>query len=311
MRIVDSATAQPLSGALVSLLDRTGVVIAEGLTSENGFRAFPAPPGRYRVRVRRIGYRPFESAIDDLSDSRMAVVRVESEPVVLSTIVISARTSCRSVESSASHALATVWGEATKALEASRLTLADLQGIGRAWTYNKTRGPSGARDSSDTTYFTVRDSRPFRARDADALAMHGYVDGDATHGWSYFGPDEAVLLSQSFARTHCFRLERDRGQPGMIGVSFEPVPGRERADVAGVAWLDESTNELKRIVFRFVNAGLISAYGGGGETHFTRLSSGAWLVSFWFLRVPLLVEVDGRAHRAGFQEDGGGVLHPH
>ncbi len=311
VRIVDSATAKPLAGALVALVDRTGGTIAEGLTSENGFRAFKAPPGRYRVRVRRIGYRPFQAALADFSESQIGVVRVESEPVVLSTIVISARASCRSVESSASHALGTVWGEATKALEASRLTLADLRGIGRAWTYSKTRGPPGARDRSDTTFFTVRDSRPFRARDADALAAHGYVDGDAQHGWSYFGPDEAVLLSPSFARTHCFRLERDRRQPGMIGVAFEPVPGREQADVAGVVWLDESTNELKRIVFKFVNAGLISAYGGEGETHFTRLSSGAWLVSSWFLRVPLLVEVKGQTNRVGFQENGGGVLDPH
>ncbi|CAN5685995.1 hypothetical protein BH23GEM1_BH23GEM1_10550 [soil metagenome] len=310
LRVVDSTTMLPLNGALVALLDRQGAVVAEALSSAAGFPAFTAPAGSYRVRVRRIGYRPYVSDMVELSGRRALTIVVQSEPVVLSTIVISARTSCRSLGSARSQALATVWGEATKALEASRLTLADLEGIGRAWTYTKTVGVGDEEDRSDTTYFTVVNQRPFGAIDPDVLASGGYVVGNAEAGWSYYGADETVLLSPSFARTHCFRLVRERGQPGLIGVSFEPVRGRKTADIAGIVWLDQATSELRRMVFRYVNAGLISEHGGGGETHFLHLPSGAWLISSWRLRAPVLEYRIRGIRPIGFQENGGGLLHP-
>lgn len=300
----------PLNGALIALLDGRGAVVAEALSSAAGFRAFPSPPGRYRVRVRRIGFRPYVSAVVELSGLRALTVVVQSEPVVLSTIVISARTSCRSLGSARSQALATVWGEATKALEASRLTLVDLRGVGRAWTYTKTVSAGDEGDRSDTTHFMVVNQRPFGALDPDTLANGGYVTGNAESGWSYYGADETVLLSPSFARTHCFRLVRERGEPGLIGVSFEPVLGRRTADITGIVWLDQATSELRRIVFRYVNAGLISEHGGGGETHFVRLQSGAWLISAWRLRVPILEDGIRGIHPIGFQENGGGLLQP-
>ena len=103
---------------------------------------------------------------------------------------------------------------------------------------------------------------------------------------------------------------RERDQPGLIGVSFEPVRGRKIADIAGVVWLDQRTSELRRIVFRYVNAGFISRYGGGGETNFRRLPSGAWLISSWHLRSPNLVLQRGMIRRVGFKENGGGLLRP-
>lgn len=311
IRVVDSATTAALSGALVALVDERGAVTVEGLTSGDGYRTFFVPAGRYRVRVRRVGFRPYVSEPLELASARAITVAVQSQPVVLSTIVISARSSCRSLGSRTSQALATVWGEATKALEASQLTLSDLQGIGRVWTYVKTVGGSSTSARTDTAYFTVRDARPFGAVNPDTLASEGYVVGDATTGWSYFGPDETVLLSSSFARTHCFRLVREGAAPGMIGVAFEPVRGRTMPDIAGVVWLDERTSELRRIVFRYVNAGLISRYGGGGETNFRRLPSGAWLISAWHLRAPNLAMQGGTIRSVGFQENGGGVLQPH
>jgi hypothetical protein len=310
IRVVDSTTAMPLGGALVALLDARGAVVAEALTSENGFRTFFAPAGPYRIRVRRIGFRPSLSGRVDLSPARVLTVAVQSEPVVLSTIVISARTSCRSLRAETSQALATVWGEVTKALEASRLTVGDLRGIGRGWTYIRTTGSSTVRDTSDTTFFTLSNQRPFAAIDPDTLAGAGYAIGDPLSGWSYFGPDETVLLSPSFARTHCFRLVRELAEPGLIGVAFESVRGRSTPDIAGVVWIDQRTSELRRIVFRYVNAGFISQYGGGGETRFVRLPSGAWLISSWHLRVPRPEMRRYRVARDGFQENGGGLLRP-
>lgn len=310
VRVVDSMSVRPIGGALVALLNSTGQVVAEGISSENGYRTFFVAPARYRVRVRRIGFRPFVSATLDLSVSRVLTISVESQPVMLSTIVISSRTSCRSLSSAATQELGTVWGEATKALEASKLTVADLMGVGRAWTYSSRVSVTGAPVDADTAYFTVTNSRPFAALNPESLARGGYVLGDASSGWQYFGPDETVLLSPSFARTHCFRLVRDRDNPGLIGVAFEPVRRRRTSDIAGVAWLDERTSELRRIVFRFVNAGLISQHGGGGSTNFARLPSGAWIISSWHLKAPILVTRGKVIQPDGFVWNGGGVLQP-
>lgn len=275
--------------------------------------AATVPAGAQGIQIRVVDSAtaaPYVSQTLDLSQARTLTLTVQSEPVVLSTIIISARTSCRSLGSETSQALGTVWGEVTKALEASRLTVADLQGIGRGWTYTRTAGSSVARDTTDTTFFTLSDQRPFAAIDPDSLAEAGYVIGDPMSGWSYFGPDETVLLSPSFARTHCFRLVRERGQPGLIGVSFEPVRGRRIADISGVVWIDQRTSELRRIVFRYVNAGFISRYRGNGETRFVRLPSDAWLISSGHLRVPRLEMRRYRIAPDGFQENGGGLLRP-
>lgn len=310
VRVVDSLTVAPIGGALVALLNAAGQVVAEGISSENGYRTFFVAPDRYRVRVRRVGFRPFLSATLDLPISRVLTVPVQSQPVVLSTIVISSRTSCRSLSSAATQELGTVWGEATKALEASRLTVADLIGVGRAWKYSSRLSAAGAPLRADTAHFTVTDARPFVAMNPESLARGGYVLGDASSGWQYFGPDETVLLSPSFARTHCFRLVRDRDNPGLIGVGFEPARGRKIPDIVGVAWLDERTSELRRIVFRYVNAGLVSRYGGGGSTNFVRLPSGAWIISSWHLKAPILVTRRGVIQPDGFVWNGGGVLQP-
>lgn len=228
---------------------------------------------------------------------------------MLSAVVISARSQCGPVTSDAGG-LGTVWDEVAKALQASRLTLDDLQGIGGAWKYRKTTGPAGEIVASDTTYFSIANQRPFGAISPARLAAVGYVEGDETSGWSYYGPDESVLLSPEFAATHCFRLERDRAEPGLIGISFGPIPSRRVPDIAGVAWVNQQTSELQRITFRYVNAGLLSRFGGGGETRFQRLPSGAWVVNAWHLRAPITAKVGQVARSLGFQENGGGILSP-
>ena len=43
----------------------------------------------------------------------------------------------------------------------------------------------------------------------------------------YWAPDAAVLLSDEFLDTHCFHVTRnERRAPGLIGLAFQPVRGR-------------------------------------------------------------------------------------
>jgi hypothetical protein len=315
---VETADGAPLSGALVALLTATDSVVTEALTSEDGSRMLLAPSGSYTIRVRIIGLRPYVSSISLPHDGEL-LLRINPEPVVLSTVVVTARSGCARPDHTAA-ALSTVWEEAAKALRASQLTVRDLQGVASAFTYRRSlRRKGGAVVRADTTILMIRSERPFGARDPAELAAEGYVLGDETAGWRYFAPDETILLSKEFLATHCFAVLRDRRRPEQVGVSFEPVSGRDIPEIAGVAWLDEKTSELREIVFRFVNGGTATQFEVDGFTRFRRMPSGAWLIEEWRVTMPQLtlkstthqdVILSGRRPLvvAGYVEEGGGIV---
>jgi hypothetical protein len=266
--------------------------------------------GSYRVRVRRIGFRPFVSGAVTVPSSSPFILNVASDRVMLAAVVVNARTPCGRINPDA-ETLSLVWEEISKALKASQITLADVSNLGVSKTYQRRLGPTGAVLSADTSMRVARLARPFAAIDPASLVKDGYVRGNPVDGWIYFGPDEAVLLSAGFAETHCFRIVRDRDRPREIGLSFEPVRGRKVPDIAGVAWIDDATSELRRIDFRYLNAEPLTRFEAGGFTQFRRMPSGAWLVSEWMLRVPLIAQETGPWRRyvvSGYHENGGLVV---
>jgi hypothetical protein len=308
---LQSAGGRPVEGALVALLDARDSVVAEGLSTEGGTRVLRAPAGTYRVRARRIGFLPFISTPVVLPHPDGLQLVVETPSVVLNSIVITAKSTCRQNDP-AEQSLGVVWDEIDKALRASQLTVKDLVGFGRGRLVRSELGPDGSVMSSDTMVFAVT-GRPFGAISPDTLALNGYVLGDEVNGWQYFAPDEAVLLSERFAATHCFRLVREAKRPGEIGVSFEPVPRRKVADIVGVIWVDERTAELREVVFRFVNAGVLTRFNPGGFTRFLRAPSGAWIVDEWRMRFPRLAVrrfqlLPPQYSVVGYTEQGGGIL---
>jgi hypothetical protein len=304
----------PVSGALVALLNARDSVVAEGLSTEAGARVLRTSPGVYRVRVRRIGYLPFVSSAVSLPRASELALSVESAHVVLERIVVNSKSQCARNDPN-TEALSTVWDEIAKALRSSQLTVEDLSGIGRARVYRKEVDNDGTVISADTSVFSITDRRPFGAIDPVTLAGEGYVVGDGDKGWNYFAPDETVLLSDQFAATHCFWLVRQPDRPGQIGVSFEPIPRRKLADITGVLWVDQATAQLREVVFRFVNAGVMSQFDAGGFTRFRRMPSGTWIVDEWKLSVPRLEVRQVPRFRPqyiaiGYLDNGGGILAP-
>jgi hypothetical protein len=281
-------------------------VLSETVAREDGTSLLRAPPGSYRVRVRRIGYLPFLSEPVSVPGSGEIVLLVESPRVVLQTIVVTSKSGCVSIDRD-ERALGVLWDEIAKALRTSQLTPQDFAGIARSFVYRRKLSRSGIVLSSDTVFYPVRNRKPFRMRDPKLLAAQGYVFGDERLGWTYYGPDETVLLSEQFAGTHCFRVVRERGRSGQIGIEFKPVKGRELPDITGVLWVDEKSAELRELIFRFVNAGLLGRFKAGGFTRFRRVPSGGWIVDDWALRGPLLRQVQGMVTIEGYVEDGGGI----
>ena len=309
---LQSAAGSSLAGVLVALLDTRDSVIAEGLSNDAGWRVLRAPAGTYRVRARRIGYLPYISPPVVLPRRDELFLVVETPNVILNTIVVTGKTECRRTDP-ASHSLGAVWDEIDKALRASQLTIQDLAGLGHGRVYKKELDVNGRVRTSDTTLFPITNARPFGTPDPEALAEKGYVSGNIAFGWEYFAPDELALLSESFARTHCFRLVRDRSRRGQIGVAFEPIPRRSTPDIQGVLWVDERTAELREMSFNYVNAGPFSQFNARGFTRFLRLPSGAWLVDEWWLRAPRLT-MQTSPYSApqflvvGWFENGGAIL---
>ncbi len=315
---VEGSPGVALPGALVALLGASDNVVAEGVAGLDGRRTLAAPGGSYRVRVRRIGYRPFISGGVTLPHPDELVLQVETQRVVLSTMVVSASFRCGAIDPNA-QTLSAVWDEIAKALSASRLTTTDLAGIAFSRIYRMETDRFGKVTATDSSLQRVGANPPFGAVDAVVLAEKGYVIGDEASGWDHFGPDEVVLLSDQFAATHCFRLVRDAAHAGQIGVAFEPVPRRTVSDIKGVLWVDEGSSELRQIDFHYVNAGIFDRFNGGGFTHFRRMPSGAWIVDEWKLRMPRLQRFLGTGSLAdtgprivviGYIETGGGIIAP-
>lgn len=307
---VEAAPGQPVAGALVGLMDQSGRLVTEGISSTTGVRVLRAPQGDYRVRVRRIGFTPYVSASARIPRAGDLVLRIESQPVALKSVVVVAGTPCQRIDRDL-ETVAVVWEEIAKALSTSRLTNADLAGVAQTRKYRRLVTEGGTVISADTTFGEISNKIPFGAIDPVILASKGYVQGDINTGWDYFGPDETVLLSSEFASTHCFRLLREKERTGRIGLAFKPVPGRKIADIAGVLWVDEATSELREMIFEFVNAGVIDQFEAGGFTRFRRMPSGAWLVDEWQLRMPRLeIRRDQQSQlvAVAYMENGGGIV---
>jgi hypothetical protein len=138
---------------------------------------------------------------------------------------------------------------------------------------------------------------------------------------TFGAPDAALLLTDDFARTHCFRAV-----PGpnadVVGLAFEPIPRRRLSDVRGTLWVNRQTSELQYLEYVYTNLPPeFSDLGLRGRLDFRHLPTGAWIVSAWWIRMPRMEmssmplsrrDLSGaqqrlETHPVGYVEDGGRV----
>jgi hypothetical protein len=317
-------TGRPLEGAMVLLMNAAGTRVNGVLSAANGWFRLPVPaPGKYRLRIQRIGYADTDSDLFDVAAGATVEKRVTAsiKPVQLASIDVSGGRRCQ-VRPADGVATATVWDEARKALAAATWTT-DREMYQFSWMkYSRDLDASGRRvlkeQRSFDRHFT---SQTFVALDPNELAAHGFVQlvgGGSIETkpgaeWQYYAPDATVMLSDPFLDTHCFRLERKEVDGvRLIGLAFEPIAGRSLPDVAGTIWLEQANARLRSLEFRYVNLlrGL-AEQDGRGEINFMELPNGTWIVKDWFIRMPRLAEERDNAGRTrrfvvkGYQDDGG------
>jgi hypothetical protein len=298
--VTERGSAAPLPGVVVSLEsmapDATPISV---LTDQHGAYAIRGPAGSYRVTAKRIGVQRYFSDTFQLGPGETRQLEIVMEAVVfeLPAVRIVESNLCITRGEDRQRVLG-LWDEARAALTATALSRRDRLFDGSITRYKRTLDPRTLRvleDSWGELSGTLEGT--FNSPDGETLSRTGYWRQQGTDAL-YWAPDGDVLLSRAFQRDHCFGVAASRSdRAGLAGLSFGPAPGRTIAEVQGVLWMDERTFALQLAEFTYT--GLPEAQfvdRAGGELRFSRLASGAWVISRWFLRMPEFVaQTDTRA----------------
>jgi hypothetical protein len=252
------ATGAPLAYSTIAI-DSLG---REKFTDQNGtFRFFAVPPGKYRVRVRQLGYIPV--------DTTMRLSAANAEPVfymvkVASTLadvqVTAPVRRCIVPEENGfvgDDDLTTVLGEARKNAERERL-------LRRTYPFEyKLAQAHDTYDLQDRTHRIIYDTMTFRSDDDWRYRKGRVVSGDFS---KLFGdvrvmrlPTLTDLADVRFLTAHCFKYAgmSDEDSIPTHRIDFEPTPDIKAPDVEGSIFIDSATYLIRRAEFRLTKGGSI------------------------------------------------------
>ena len=261
------------------------------LTSERGdYELRLLVPGHYEIRVLRIGFRPTLVPAFDIAagEARNLPITLNGEAIVLSTIKVAGKSVCK-VQKDSGEVVAHLWEEARKAITATQLSSATSKQQVRWKVYDRLTDLSNQKVLSESNSSQSANAmKAFVSTSPDSLARFGYVSEEAT-GTVYHAPDADALISDQFASLHCFRVELpSKAHADWIGIGFKPAKDRDAiTDIAGTLWLDRTSSELRLLEYQYTNLPDDSSHHqAGGNVEFLRLSTGAWLVGRWQIRMP-------------------------
>lgn len=286
--VVADDTGEPVAGAMVLLADTLGLSRGSSLADSLGRFAITArTPGRYTLAAERVGYQSLRpDTVGIPPDSLQVQLRAGSRRITLPPVTARAARSRCAGQLEQNPQTAVVWDEARKALASAAL----LEESG-AYEYTSRVDRRevrlrGGEPMSHHVWVRSGTGSPFITLPPEVLVDGGYVQPDAD-SLILYGVGPAVVLSELFLQRHCFGL-RDGGAE-RVGLEFVPLRTTGMPDVRGVLWLDRATGELRTLEFTYT--GLV--FRGpverlGGELEFRRIPSGAWIVSRWVVRGPLL-----------------------
>lgn len=315
--IIERDSREPLIGVLVTL-ERLGPAPRSDttrafntLTNRVGTYNSRAPgPGRYRLHAKRIGVVRFTSEPFVLASGETRTLDIVLERVshALPRVNILTESRC----ALGTERIAALWDEARTALVSARVSERDRLFDGHLYRYARTLEPRTLRvlsESRDEVSGLIE--RPFGSETGDQLSELGYWRPDADT-LVFHAPDAEALLSDAFVCDHRFGVVNGSGRrAGLVGLTFEPEPGRRIADVEGILWLDGATWELRLVEYTYTRLPATAIRAGvAGQVMYARLPSGAWLVRRWFIRMPSFPggRVSGAAPVLNLAEEGGNVF---
>lgn len=271
--------------------------------ARGGFHlAIPTPSARWQIRALQVGRTPsIGPSIGPFAATATppaAIAMVLSGTIVtLPTVSVQQSDVCGE-RAIGGATVASAWEAARTALLSARLRSDSTLAAGEArlrteWIeYERELDATGRHVRAQrTTPASGMTARAVRSIDADSLAAHGYVVDGSDGTTTFHAPDADVLLSPSFAATHCVRLvPANDGAADVIGVGFRPARDLpDRSDIEGVLWIDRTSAELRRLQYRYTGLPTAAlAAEPGGDVGFVRLPTGEWLVQRWSIRMPLM-----------------------
>jgi hypothetical protein len=291
--LVEEGSETPVGGVFVVMLSEAGLEVDRVLTDDRGrFSVIARGPGSYSLRTERIGYASTETPLIELDVAAVHELRLEVpvEAIELIGVRVEAERRCV-VRPEEGVETARIWGEAEKALSATRWTGEQRLFVFETESYEQVRSPQTLvvlSEASEKVWRTV--AKPFITPPAEQLVELGFVRTTAEDSTYYYAPDAEVMLSDAFLDAHCFRVRLgDDQETGLVGLAFEPVPGSHMTDVKGVLWLDEETAALRFLEYSYTGLDVdFSTEHFGGRLEFEQLPTGAWIIRNWWIRGPIV-----------------------
>jgi hypothetical protein len=284
----DSASGQPVRGAVVIVQDARGATLARNLTGERGQYLVRLSDNARRVQVLRIGFRPRTLDLPSrVNGSVQLDVALATLPTLLQGLRVTANARC-SPRSDRADALALL-----DQARAGLLTLVVAREANPArmtrLAFTRTLDLTGTRTVQQRVRIdsAVDQSVSFQAvRTAREFVQDGFrlkAGGQQT----VYAPDADILLDDDFARGYCFQIAKPAdNRPNQIGLAFVPASRRKgRVDIDGALWIDTLSRALVDIEFR--HRGVepqAEDLGAGGYIGFRDMPNGVTLIDRWWLR---------------------------
>lgn len=285
----DSASGQPIAGAVLTLISSANATLGRNITNERGeFRlALAGVPAQSRLRVLRLGFRPVTI---DLPSSGQSIVqreiRMQRIPQMLEPIAARATACPRRSDAGSAMAL-------LEQVRAGLLTAIVGRDSNPA-ALTRTRYQRVIDMQDKITRFQVRfdstDAAPvsFKAmRTGAAFVEQGFFI-DSLGKQIFLAPDAETLVDDGFIAGYCFQIVRPgRDRPRQVGLGFFPPKEKAgRVDIEGTLWVDTAARELRDLHYTY--SGLhrsIRRYDLGGDMSFVELRNGAVLIDRWNIRM--------------------------
>ncbi len=286
----DSASHQPIAGAVFMLLDSSGVVLGRRITGENGEYGIAVTGAPRWARVVRIGFRPREVRLPGIADATSPFdVAMLRAPTMLAAVDVRDQSRCGKRRDRA--AALGLWEQARAGLLAT--VVARETNTAAVYRLAFERTFDGASDkitrflvSADSAAATGKSfNASFSAKDFIANGFASVSDDDRT----LYGPDADVLLDDAFASGYCFRLaEKVKARPNQVGLSFSPADDHRpqgRVDIDGTLWVDTAARAIRDIEYRYVGLPRpTDEYRPGGEVSFRQMPNGTVMIDHWYIR---------------------------
>jgi hypothetical protein len=298
--LTDSATHEPLGGALITLTDAKGAYLSRAISDPTGVYAVMRLSATHSMRIARIGFKPRDLVVT--SDS---IVDVGLQPIAPILPAVATRVNRICTAGPDGDDALVLWDQARTALlatvasrEVSPLTV-HLHRFRRIYDGMDRRLVV---DSSEYDDLTV-DRSFVAARSPMGFAQQGYLQEASNGSRIYFAPDEEALTDPTFVTQHCLRRVDDEGaHPGQVGIAFAPIADAAHdtlVDIAGTLWLDREHPALKTLDLHYTNLEP-DATASGAVLVFAVMPNGVSMVTNWQITSTRL-EVSGLVTSTGYR----------